>query len=103
MTNHSHLIAYQNIPEPLLTFNPERDDCISIHPLKGLIEYGPYNQKLIGNAFPIIRVATMGPKGTHKIISELINQLKSRQTPQERKEYLIDFQDLKMFLKEILR
>lgn len=99
MTNHSHLIAYQNIPEPLLTFNPERDDCISIHPLKGLIEYGPYNQKLIGNAFPIIRVATMGPKGTHKIISELINQLKSRQTPQERKEYLIDFPGFKNVFK----
>ena len=41
----------------------------------------------------------MGPKGTHKIISELINQLKSRQTPQERKEYLIDFPGFKNVFK----
>ena len=102
MSHQSHLIAYQNIPEPLLTFNPERDDCTSMHPLKGLIEYGPYNQKLIGNAFPTIRVATIGPRGTQKVISELINKLKSKQTPQERKEYLIDFPGFKnVFKKDI--
>ena len=107
MANQSHLIAYQNIPEPLLTFNPEKDDCISIHPLKGLIEYGPYNQKLIGDAFPIIRIATIGPKGTHKIISELINKLKSKQTPQESEE-TDDFQrfsvgDLTKKVQELLK
>lgn len=100
MANQSHLIAYQNIPEPLLTFNPERDDYTSMHPLKGLIEYGPYNQKLIGNAFTTIRVATIGPRGTQKVISELINKLKSSQIPQERKEYLIDFPGFKNVFKK---
>ena len=57
MSNASHIVAYENVPEPYLTFCPERDDCINIHPLKGLVQYGPYNQKLIGNAFSNIRVA----------------------------------------------
>jgi len=103
MVNNSHIIAYQNIPEPLLTFNPEKDDCVSIHPLKGLLEYGPYNQKIIENAFQTIRVATMGPQGTQKIILELINRLKTKQIPQERKEYLIDFPGFKnVFKKDIV-
>ncbi len=90
MTN-SHIIAYQNIPEPFLTFSPEDDDHINIHPLKGLIEYGPYNQKLIENVFNTIRVATIGPEGTKNIITDLIGRLNTKHAPQERKTYLIDF------------
>ena len=65
--SNSLIVAYQNIPEPYLTFSPECDNHINIHPLKGLVEYGPYNQKLIGNVFNTIRVATVGPQGTKSI------------------------------------
>ena len=100
MQNVSHIVAYENVPEPYLTFCPERDDCINIHPLKGLVQYGPYNQKLIGNAFSTIRVATIGPIGSQKIIANLINQLKIKQIPQERKSYLIDFPGFEQVFKK---
>lgn len=100
MTNISHIVSYEKVTEPYLTFSPERDDYINIHPLKGLVQYGPYNQKLIGNAFQTIRVATIGPIGTQKVIKELINKLKSKQIPQERKSYLIDFPGFEQVFKK---
>ena len=100
MSNASHIVAYENVPEPYLTFCPERDDCINIHPLKGLVQYGPYNQKLIGNAFSNIRVASIGPIGSQKIIANLINKLKTKQVPQERKSYLIDFPGFEQVFKK---
>ena len=87
MSNASHIVAYENVPEPYLTFCPERDDCINIHPLKGLVQYGPYNQKLIGNAFSNIRVASIGPIGSQKILLYHYNY--SRLAPLLKKLWLI--------------
>ena len=98
--SNSHIVAYQNIPEPFLTFSPEDDSCIDIHPLKGLVKYGPYNQKIISKAFNKIRVATIGPIGTKKIILDLINRLKAWHFPKERKQYLIDYPGFQQVFKK---
>lgn len=95
-----HVNAYQIVSEPYLTFSPETDNHVSIHPLKGLLEYGPYNQKLIENIFQSIRVATIGPTETQNIIEDLIVRLKSKHSPQERKEYLIDFPGFETIFKK---
>lgn len=73
------------LPEPILSFHPERESDRAIHPLRGLLRFGPYSSGLIPDP---IRVATLSPFNEGKRLYDFMKQLSSTFAPNERKEYL---------------
>ena len=47
------------LPEPMLSFHPDRESDQEIHPLRGLLRFGPYSAGLVPEP---IRVATISPE-----------------------------------------
>lgn len=85
------LPAHHVAKEPLLSFHPSRREDSDVHPLKGLRQFGPYSRSLVNNVMDPIRVGLIVPHGTRGVISGLLNELRSRQSPQERYKYLIEY------------
>lgn len=82
MLEVSQMPAYKAIPEPLLLFGDNNTD---IHPLRGLIRYGPYSSDI---GFPSeLRVASLAPQRYHQKLTNIIIELKNKAVPQEIKNY----------------
>ena len=78
----SELSAYKIIPEPELLFNNNNRD---VHPLRGLIKYGPYSLKM---GFPNqIRTAYLTPLNESKKLDKLLLELNSSHSPKEALNY----------------
>ena len=56
----SQLASHICLSEPKLSFHPERQTDRDIHPLLGLLRFGPYSSGLMPDP---IRVATIAPAG----------------------------------------
>ena len=73
-------------PEPRLSFHPDRSSDRDIHPLRGLLKFGPYSGGLVPDP---IRVATLAPAGESSKLYGFMKELNSQFEPTERKDYLI--------------
>lgn len=92
MTNDLRRIAlHKHIPEPQLSFHPERPEDVATHPLKGLLNFGPYSQGLTNFIPNPIRVACISPAGDGRALKNLISELETTSQATERRQYLIDF------------
>jgi hypothetical protein len=76
------------LPEPALAFHPDRRDDREVHPLRGLLRYGPYSKRLVMDP---IRVATIAPAGEGQRLYTFMKELSASVRPRERKEYLPDW------------
>lgn len=74
------------VVEPKLTFDALSNNALHIHPLQGLIDYGPYSHKL--NPINSIRAAVICPQNTYHIIQNLFSEFSKSHSPQERAAYL---------------
>lgn len=83
--------AYHQVQEPKLSFHPDRTDDQHIHPLKGLIQFGPYSRSVLYQVFDPIRVATIFPYGMSRKLENLLREFEMKHQPRERKQYLVDF------------
>ena len=81
----SKIMSHISLPEPRLSFHPDRTSDYAIHPLRGLLKFGPYSAGLVPDP---IRVATLAPAGESDRIHAFMNRLNSRYRPQERNDYL---------------
>lgn len=72
------------LPEPRLSFHPDRPSDVDIHPLRGLLN-GPYSAGLVPDP---IRVATIAPAGESQQLYDFMKELNSSFEPHERKDYL---------------
>ena len=81
----SQIAPHVKLPEPVLAFHPERVSDREIHPLRGLLRFGPYSKGLVPDP---IRVATIVPAGESARLYSFISELKSEATPRERRDYL---------------
>jgi len=81
--------GYSVFNEPELMFDALTPKPYNIHPLKGLIEYGPYSWQIA----PIseIRIAVICPIGCFHIVKKLIGELGQNHHPKERTKYLPSF------------
>jgi hypothetical protein len=86
-----HLPAYRQLPEPPLLFHATRPDDRNVHPLKGLLAFGPYSRSVPYTLFDPIRVAIIAPHGALTAIDGLLAEIERRQTPKERRNYLVEF------------
>lgn len=84
----SKLPPYRVIDEPALAFDPADPRAVMTHPLRGLIQFGPYSQRSHVVFGSMIRIATIGPPGAFQRIADLFKQLNSPQKAQERQAYL---------------
>lgn len=73
------------IPEPKLSFHPDRELDRDIHPLRGLLRFGPHSAGLVPGP---IRVATIAPAGEGEKLYAFMRELNSAYVASERKEYL---------------
>jgi hypothetical protein len=73
------------LPEPKLAFHSERASDRDIHPLRGLLQFGPYSSGLVPDP---IRVATICPTGERERLFAFVRELNAASKPTERREYL---------------
>jgi hypothetical protein len=73
------------LPEPELCFHPDRGSDRHVHPLRGLLAYGPHSKGLVPDP---VRVATLAPFGEGQRLYDFMKELNSAYQATERKEYL---------------
>ena len=49
------------LDEPLLSSSPSDSSQVDEHPLRGLVNYGPYSKGSFGGYTANVRIATVGP------------------------------------------
>jgi hypothetical protein len=76
------------LQEPKLSFHPDRASDRHIHPLLGLLRFGPYSSGLVPDP---IRVATISPFGDSGRLFEFMRELNSPAQATERRDYLPDW------------
>ncbi len=81
----SQIAPHLWLPEPQLAFHPDRTSDREIHPLRGLLRYGPHSSSVV---FDPIRVATLAPSGDSRHLYEFLKELNSVYKPTERRDYL---------------
>ena len=82
MDSPNKLSDHKMIKEPELLFGDNNTD---IHPLRGLVDYGPYGKRF--SYLTEIRIATISPKGKTAQLKKLITELENEHEPVEVKEY----------------
>src|ERR1700722_11493110 len=81
----SEIAPHVFLPKPKLAFHPERISDRDIHPLLGLIRFGPYSSGLVPDP---IRVATITPSGDSSRLFSFMKELNSIAKATERADYL---------------
>ena len=84
----SKLPPFELLEEPLLAFSPSDPAQTSIHPLRGLLNFGPFSKGSFGGYTSAIRIATVGPVGAFKRRGALMTALKGQHQPQDKSEYV---------------
>ena len=73
------------LPEPQLSFHPDRSADRAYHPLHGLLKFGPHSAGWVPDP---IRVATLAPAGEGARLYGFMKELKTTYKPKERVDYL---------------
>jgi hypothetical protein len=73
------------LSEPKLAFHPDRDSDRDIHPLRGLLRFGPYSSGLVPDP---IRIGTISPAGESGRLFGFLRELNAASKPTERRDYL---------------
>src|SRR5438034_3814857 len=81
----SEIASHVWLPEPYLAFHPDRSSDREIHPLRGLLKFGPHSGGLVPDP---IRVATLTPADESERLYRFLRELNSSFKPIERREYL---------------
>lgn len=84
----SKLSPFTLLDEPLLSFSPSDDVQVDVHPLRGLVNFGPYSKGSFGGYTSRIRIATLGPESAFRRRGELMASLRGSHQPSDRTEYM---------------
>lgn len=84
----SRLPPFTLLDEPLLSFSPSDPAQVDVHPLRGLVNYGPYSKGSFGGYISRVRIATVGPESAFKRRGELMASLRGAHQPSDRSEYV---------------
>ncbi len=85
------LPGYDTFREPRLRFAGDPEHAIDIHPLRGLLQFGPYSRGKLTALSDPIRVAIIAPQGKVASVVELLREMQKSHRPRERRQYLMDF------------
>ncbi len=84
----SKLPPFTLLDEPVLSFSPEDNTKADVHPLRGLVRFGPYTKNSFSGYTPRIRIATVGPDSAFKRRGALMTSLRNAYDPSDRSEYV---------------
>jgi len=84
----SKLPPFELLSEPLLSFSPSDTQQVDEHPLRGLLNYGPYSKGSFGGYTAQIRIATVGPLAAFRRRGDLMASLRNSYRPTDRAEYV---------------
>lgn len=84
----SEIAPHILLSEPKLTFHPDRRSDQDIHPLRGLLRFGPHSSGLVPDP---IRVATLAPYGESNRLYDFMKELNLHSRPTERPDYLLEW------------
>jgi hypothetical protein len=92
-TSHQpyHLPGYSVIAEQKLRFGASDPMAIDVHPLRGLLQFGPYSRDKLAAIADPIRVAIIAPAGKLEHVNGLLRELQQSHPPRERSRYLPNF------------
>ena len=76
------------LEEPNLAFSPSNATHVDVHPLRGLVNFGPYSKGSFGGYTPRVRIATVGPASAFRRRGELMLLLRNSHRPTDRSEYV---------------
>src|SRR5689334_2423945 len=76
------------LEEPLLAFAPGDINAADLHPLRGLLRFGPYTKSVFKPYTPALRIATVGPAGGRQQVGDLMKSLRVSHEPGDRREYV---------------
>ena len=82
------LPPYTLLDEPLLAFAPDDSGATDLHPLRGLLNFGPYTKSVFKPYTPALRVATVGPASGWQQRGNLMKALTVAHEPGDRREYV---------------
>ncbi len=85
------LPPYRVLAEPLLAFGDGRPEARHLHPLRGLVEFGPYSKGAFSTFRDQVRIATICPEDTQQNVFKFLGSLQQKHEPKERKNYLPEF------------
>lgn len=92
MANKNYLLPeYYQATEPLLSFHPERSSDVEIHPLRGLLRFGPYGQNTMAAVRGPIRLAVICPRGSIGKVQQFLSGLGNRYKTKHKPEYTPDY------------
>lgn len=84
----SKLPPFTLLEEPLLAFSPANPGEVDVHPLRGLVRYGPFSKGSFAGFTSKVRVATVGPESAFKRRGALMASLRDTYDPSDRSEYV---------------
>jgi hypothetical protein len=84
----SKLPPFTLLDEPLLSFSPSDSSQVDVHPLRGLINYGPYSKGSFGGYTAKVRIAIVGPESAFRRCGALMASLRDSYQPNDRTEYV---------------
>ncbi|MFN3856596.1 MAG: argonaute/piwi family protein [Caulobacter sp.] len=90
------------LDEPYLAFSPSNATHVDVHPLRGLVNFGPYSKGSFGGYTSRVRVATVGPASAFWRRGELMALLRNRHRPSDRSEYVPEYPGFEALFKVAL-
>jgi hypothetical protein len=82
------LPGYTVLAEQELRFGTDYPKAVDTHPLRGLLQFGPYSRDKIAAIADPIRVAIIAPAGQIERVNGLLRELQQSHQPRERRNYL---------------
>lgn len=79
------------LDEPDLSFSPSDVTQVDVHPLRGLLNFGPYSKGSFGSYTSRVRIATVGPKSAFHRRGDLMRLLLDVHRPSDRSEYVPEY------------
>ena len=82
------LPPFQLLEEPVLSFSPDDERARDLHPLRGLVQFGPFSKRSFGYYTPQLRVAWVGPRAGWDDVVALMKLIQQPHNPTDRREYV---------------
>ena len=87
----SKLPPFTLLDEPDLAFSPSDATKVDVHPLRGLLNFGPYSKGSFGGYTSRIRIATVGPESAFRQRGDLMASLRIAHRASDRSEYVPEY------------
>ena len=86
-----HLPQHRRLGEPELKFGNPEPAATDVHPLRGLLDYGPFGKLRLASVPSPIRIAFIGQASMLARLRQLGRELQTKHDPKERRQFLITY------------